>query len=117
MYKPRFFSGIEYKPFAPSKQLLAIGKSGDTATYTKLYKEQLSKLDKEQVIKDLQKLSEQTGGNDIALCCYEVPTDFCHRHIVAEWLNDGTDLNVQEFGMSEEQYKNILTIQKSFQFG
>ena len=27
------------------------------------------------------------GENDIALICYEKPSDFCHRHLVAEWLN------------------------------
>lgn len=27
------------------------------------------------------------GENDIALICYEKPTDFCHRHLVADWLN------------------------------
>ena len=24
----------------------------------------------------------------IALICYEKPTDFCHRHLVADWLNN-----------------------------
>ena len=24
---------------------------------------------------------------DIALLCYEKPDDFCHRHLVADWLN------------------------------
>lgn len=23
---------------------------------------------------------------DIVLCCYEKPDEFCHRHILAEWL-------------------------------
>lgn len=23
----------------------------------------------------------------IALICYEKPSDFCHRHLVADWLN------------------------------
>ena len=23
----------------------------------------------------------------IALICYEKPTDFCHRHLVADWFN------------------------------
>jgi len=25
--------------------------------------------------------------NDVTLLCYERPESFCHRHIVAEWLN------------------------------
>lgn len=24
----------------------------------------------------------------ICLICYEKPSDFCHRHLVAEWLNE-----------------------------
>ena len=24
---------------------------------------------------------------DVALVCYEKPSDFCHRHLVADWLN------------------------------
>ena len=24
---------------------------------------------------------------DFALVCYEKPSDFCHRHLVADWLN------------------------------
>ena len=43
----------------------------------------LQKLDKDTV---LQELSAMTGGQDFALVCYEKPGDFCHRHLVAEWL-------------------------------
>jgi uncharacterized protein (DUF488 family) len=25
---------------------------------------------------------------NIALVCYEKPTDFCHRHLVADWLKE-----------------------------
>ena len=28
-----------------------------------------------------------SGGRDIVLVCYEGPSKFCHRHLVAEWLN------------------------------
>ena len=36
-----------------------------------------------EVLKDLSELS---GGNDIALVCYEKPGDNCHRHLIADWL-------------------------------
>ena len=29
-----------------------------------------------------------TEKRDIILCCYERPDEFCHRHILAEWLDD-----------------------------
>lgn len=33
-----------------------------------------------------------TSHRDIVLCCYEKPGDFCHRHILAEWLGDVEEL-------------------------
>ena len=39
------------------------------------------------VIKELNYLVPNVNGKDIALICYEKPSDFCHRHLVAEWLN------------------------------
>ena len=28
---------------------------------------------------------------DIVLCCYEKPDEFCHRHILAEWLGEDVE--------------------------
>lgn len=30
---------------------------------------------------------------DIILCCYETPEEFCHRHILAEWLGGVKELS------------------------
>lgn len=35
------------------------------------------------------------------LCCYEKPNDFCHRRIVAEWIQEHTGQRVLEWGHSE----------------
>ena len=35
----------------------------------------------------MQQLNDLAQGNDIALLCYESSEKFCHRHLVAEWLN------------------------------
>lgn len=32
--------------------------------------------------------SESANDKHICLICYEKPADFCHRHLVAKWLND-----------------------------
>lgn len=37
------------------------------------------------VVSDLKRMAED---RDIALVCYEKPEDFCHRHLVAQWLRD-----------------------------
>ena len=35
-------------------------------------------------------------GTEIALICYEKPENFCHRHLVAEWLQEA-GYQVQEY--------------------
>ena len=82
---PFFYKGLEYKKIAPKYWFLMKYKEDhDEAFYTEqYYKEVLSQLDPVQVLFDLQVLSE---GKDVALLCYERPADFCHKHLVANWL-------------------------------
>jgi len=70
---------------APPVWLLNKAKAGiSNEQYRSLFFEHvLSKLSKEKVLQDLQRLSY---GKDIVLLCYEKPEDICHRHYVAEWL-------------------------------
>lgn len=51
--------------------------------------EVLDVLDATNVILDFSGMAHgfNVGENDIALICYEKPSDFSHRHLVAEWLN------------------------------
>ena len=46
---------------------------------------------------DVKSIVEKVAKNrDIILCCYEKPGDFCHRHLVAQVLNEN-GLDVVEF--------------------
>lgn len=71
-----------------------------TTYFAKLsFKEQVTdalKVDK--VVYDLEEMvRKQYGKNkDIALVCYEKPSDFCHRHLVAKWLKEN-EYNVEEW--------------------
>lgn len=61
--------------------------------YTRVYKEQLSKVDRELILKELDAISTINDNKDVVLCCYEAPNKFCHRKLVAEWLDcDVTEL-------------------------
>ena len=44
-----------------------------------------------------------SGGKDVALCCYEKPGDFCHRHILAKWITENTGIEITEFGVVEKK--------------
>ena len=75
----KYFSGASLKLLAPSAEMIHEPES----TYIPKYENILSKLNKEGIIKELERL---TNGKDCILLCYEKPSDFCHRQLVSKWL-------------------------------
>ena len=87
---PDWYKGIQYKKLAPKYDFLHEWKKNqDNDYYIKCFYEQvLDKLDAQNVANELKKLTQRkTSDSDIVLICYEKPSSFCHRHLVAEWLN------------------------------
>lgn len=83
---PDWYHGLQYKKLAPSYRLLMNYKyrMHDDMDYTKQFNsEVLETLDAADVVRELRAMA---GDRDIALLCYEKPSDFCHRQLVAEWL-------------------------------
>lgn len=82
---PAWYNGLQYKKLAPKYSFFSEWKkNGDNNYYIEHFNnEVLSTLSPQAVYNELLKLS---GGKDIVLICYEKPADFCHRHLVAEWL-------------------------------
>lgn len=95
LYPPKWFNGFSFKNVAPTSSILfAKGQTGEE--YTRRYKaEVLSRVNPNLFIESLQRIS---GGRDIALCCFEKPESFCHRHILAKWLTEKTGVEITEFG-------------------
>jgi hypothetical protein len=79
---PEWYKGKEFKKLAPKFWFFAKYKADhDEAFYTEQYKnEVLSMLNPNDILKEL--------GEDAVLLCYEKPGDFCHRHLVSQWLNE-----------------------------
>lgn len=84
---PNWYSGLQYKKLAPTFDILMkYKKDGDEESYVKCFeREVLQKLNNVDVIKELSKLSNM---QDVVLLCYEKAGDFCHRHLVAQWLRE-----------------------------
>lgn len=84
---PDWYKGLQYKRLAPKYDFFMKWKeTHDNDYYIKCFNEQvLNKLDAHEVVTNLQSLG---GEHDICLICYEKPGDFCHRHLVADWLNE-----------------------------
>lgn len=73
---------IQWMPYlAPTKEILLHYKTDhDEEAYVKTFRKQV--LD----ILDVDKVAAYLQGR--ILLCYERPEAFCHRHIVAQWLNE-----------------------------
>ena len=46
--------------------------------------------------KVIQELTALGGGHDVILLCFEKPGEFCHRHLVAQWLKSNLNIDVIE---------------------
>lgn len=99
-YPPKWFNGPNLAAIAPTQDILEKCKSSH-AEYEKRYRAEVL-----SIFKDINILINRiyyiSGGKDVALCCYEKPSDFCHRHIVAKWLEEQAGIEVKEFEKTEE---------------
>lgn len=88
---PDWYKGLQYKKLAPKYDFFMKWKQNhDNDYYIEHFnKEVLDKLNARDVVLELSEIAGfQDRFNDISLICYEKPSDFCHRHLVAHWLNE-----------------------------
>ncbi len=84
-YAPEGYTGARYRALAPRRvwwQEWHDKNLGEQWYRDKYDETVLGLLNPKQVAADLQAL-----GKDVVLLCFEKPGDFCHRHLIAEWLN------------------------------
>lgn len=101
--KPKFLNVPQMINVAPTRYMISGACSHEE--YLQLYDKILASQDANKVVEQIKALSR---GKDVALCCYEKPGDFCHRHILAKWLTENTGIEITEFGAVEKktpQYK------------
>ena len=94
---PDWYKGLQYKKLAPKYDFFMKWKENhDNDYYIKCFNEQV--LDKLEPMMVYQELCSLAKSYDIALICYEKPSDFCHRHLVANWLRErGFDIKEYYF--------------------
>ena len=89
---PGFYKGPEFKELAPRYDFFMDYKNGviDSNGYTEQYIARvLSKFTPDDLRKQLYLRAGVSESSDITLLCYEKVGDFCHRHLVAEFLQSG----------------------------
>ena len=100
-WSPDGYTGKTYKKLAPKYAWWKEwhDKNLSEQWYTdKYYKTVLNILDPFVVKQELQNM-----GKDVVLLCFETPEKFCHRHLVAKWLNAKTGLNIIEYNLQTKQ--------------
>lgn len=85
-YSPSWFTGYCLKELAPSDSLLKGYKDGviTVEEYRKQYLQHLETVRWTEVLRRLEKYAPDGA----VLCCYEKPNDFCHRHILSEYMRE-----------------------------
>lgn len=102
---PPGYRGHSYRALAPNYGFYSVYKeTGNKEYFTRCYKDGvLANLNVARVVADLYyQVGKAYLDGDIALVCYEKSTDFCHRHLVAEWLRENK-FECEEFDFTKEK--------------
>jgi len=83
----------------PFELLKSYKENKDEKYYINEYYSYLKLIDIENI---LRFLDFKSGGKKIVLLCYEVPSDFCHRHLLADKI-ESLGYSIKELGF--ENYK------------
>jgi len=103
LYPPLDYSGAQFPKLAPDRETFFAKKSGeiDEAQYEKQYRERvLSKVDAKTVYELFPK------G---VLLCFEGAGDFCHRRIVAAWIQEELGIEIAEWKPGDDDPKDFQT--------
>ena len=122
-YSPSGWTGLHYPDLAPNADLLNgfKRKQYTIGDYTKIYDQQLDKLNPKKVWSDLHALA---SGPEPTLLCFEkpkaqlavsgyepLPSDpnlwFCHRRLVANWLKSSVRESVPEVLKEKLGFKHL----------
>jgi hypothetical protein len=85
---PRWFRGHKEPRLAPTRAMLKMQKP----EYDRHFAAILAQLDPVALGQELP-----AGA---VLCCWEKPDEWCHRRLVAEWLEQALGIEVPEFGLA-----------------
>jgi hypothetical protein len=100
---PKFFHGSQYRFLAPRWEMLKMSRDD----YDRHYILILRSLSPKKVYDDLVKLGKNA---EPVLLCWEKPNTWCHRRLVAEWLEMFLKVEISEYGFARQDvfpYKTL----------
>ena len=101
----------EYKSLAPNYKLLNSLKKKKISEekFISLYNDQLNELVPKNVLDHLDSI---TGSDEPVIMCHCAKTKFCHRHLVADWLEKNIGIKIEEFNKPDFERKNGYLIKR-----
>jgi uncharacterized protein YeaO (DUF488 family) len=102
---------FEYKALAPNWKLLEKfeNKTIDEDKFIIAFKEQLKELNPKSVLEHLNFI---TGDHEPIIMCHCGKTKFCHRHLIADWLEVNSGIYIPEFNYPDHIRKNGYLIKQ-----
>jgi uncharacterized protein YeaO (DUF488 family) len=101
---PKWFDKPQLKSLAPTWDMINAFKAGELTEeeYSSLYVELLEtrELDPKEVFESLP--------NGAILLCYEKPNEFCHRRVLAKWLEEANKQPILEWVSEQEAEKERI---------
>ena len=92
LWAPGWYKGRQrYPALAPRRSMLKMAEDAYRVEFQKI----LDKLAPQKVFEDL--------GEDAIMLCWEPPGKFCHRRLVAKWLEECLGVTVPELEACERQ--------------
>ena len=86
LFPPKWYIGDQLSAVAPDSAIFAGYKENiiSEERFKKFYEYKIKQIGKEKIFKMIEDIAK---GQDVALVCFEAPGCFCHRHILADYLN------------------------------
>jgi uncharacterized protein YeaO (DUF488 family) len=95
--QPRWLQVLhKHSALAPRYTLLKDFRSDfiSESQYVTFFNAMLDKLNPAETLQQLNVMSQSA-----IMCCHCKTTDFCHRHLVAEWLESNLDITIHEHNL------------------
>ena len=77
--------------------------------FIRLYNDQLKELNPQNVVEHLNFI---TGDYEPVIMCKCAKTKFCHRHLVAQWLEKELGIKIIEYNVPETSRKDGYLVKK-----
>ena len=100
-YPPAWYLGAKFKQFAPKPELLLAYKNGEINEEGFAVNFKATVLDKFDPVEIYERLTRYYTEN-ATLLCYEKPGEFCHRRLVAAWLEKANNIIILELDNSKK---------------